>query len=65
MTADNLRDRLKAEQTETERLIKLSRELAAQLNAVTDDIKQRGGRIQMLNELIKEAEDDADKNNNG
>lgn len=65
MTADNLRDRLKAEQTETERLIKLSRELAAQLNAVTDDIKQRGGRIQMLNELIKEAEDDADKNDNG
>ena len=65
MTADNLRDRLKAEQTETERLIKLSRELAAQLNAVTDDIKQRGGRIQMLNELIKEAEKDADKNNNG
>lgn len=61
MTADNLRDRLKAEQTETERLIKLSRELAAQLNAVTDDIKQRGGRIQMLNELIKEAGDDADK----
>ena len=61
MTEDNLRDRLKAEQTETERLIKLSRELAAQLNAVTDDIKQRGGRIQMLNELIKEAEDDADK----
>ena len=65
MTADNLRDRLKAEQTETERLIKLSRELAAQLNAVTDDIKQRGGRIQMLNELIKEAEKDADKNDNG
>ena len=65
MTADNLRDRLKAEQTETERLIKLSRELAAQLNAVTDDIKQRGGRIQMLNELIKEAEKDADKNNHG
>ena len=62
MTADNLRDRLMAEQTETERLIKLSRELAAQLNAVTDDIKQHGGRIQMLNELIKEAEDDADKN---
>ena len=65
MTADNLRDRLKAQQTETERLIKLSRELAAQLNAVTDDIKQRGGRIQMLNELIKEAEKDADKNDNG
>ena len=61
MTADNLRDRLKAEQTETERLIKLSRELAAQLNAVTDDIKQRGGRIQMLNELNKEAEHEADK----
>ncbi len=65
MTADNLRDRLKAEQTETERLIKLSRELAAQLNAVTDDIKQRGGRIQMLNELIKEAEKNADENDNG
>ena len=65
MTADNLRDRLKAEQTETERLIKLSRELAAQLNAVTDDIKQRGGRIQMLNELIKEAGDDAATSANG
>lgn len=65
MTVDNLRDRLMAEQTETERLIKLSRELVTQLNAVTDDIKQRGGRIQMLNELIKEAEDDADKNDNG
>lgn len=63
MTVDNLRDRLMAEQTETERLIKLSRELVTQLNAVTDDIKQRGGRIQMLNELIKEAEDDADKDN--
>lgn len=62
MTVDNLRDRLMAEQTETERLIKLSRELVTQLNAVTDDIKQRGGRIQMLNELIKEAEDDADEN---
>ena len=65
MTVDNLRDRLMAEQTETERLIKLSRELVTQLNAVTDDIKQRGGRIQMLNELIKEAEDDADENDNG
>ena len=65
MTVDNLRDRLMAEQTETERLIKLSRELVTQLNAVTDDIKQRGGRIQMLNELTKEAEDDADKNDNG
>lgn len=62
MTVDNLRDRLMAEQTETERLIKLSRELVTRLNAVTDDIKQRGGRIQMLNELIKEAEDDADEN---
>ena len=39
MTVDNLRDRLKAEQTKTEQLIKLSRELAAQLNSVTDDIK--------------------------
>lgn len=65
MTVDNLRDRLKAEQTKTEQLIKLSRELAAQLNSVTDDIKQHGGRIQMLNELIKEAEKNADKNDNG
>ena len=65
MTVDNLRDRLKAEQTKTEQLIKLSRELAAQLNSVTDDIKQHGGRIQMLNELIKEAKKDADKNDNG
>ena len=65
MTVDNLRNRLMAEQTETERLVKLSRELVTQLNAVTDDIKQRGGRIQMLNELIKEAEDDADEDDNG
>lgn len=65
MTVDNLRDRLKAEQTKTEQLIKLSRELAAQLNSVTDDIKQHGGRIQMLNELIKEAKKDADKKDNG
>lgn len=62
MTKQDFEKRLKAEQTETEQLIKLSRELAAQLNSVTDDIKQRGGRIQMLNELIREAEDDADKN---
>ena len=65
MTVDNLRDRLKAEQTKTEQLIKLSRELAAQLNSVTDDIKQHGGRILRLIELIKDAEKDADKNDNG
>lgn len=53
---DNLKAKLKAIQTENEALAKQSSDLSRQQAAIVEQLKANCGKLQMLEELLKEME---------
>ena len=61
---ENLKSKLKAIQTENKALAEQSSDLSRQQAAVIEQLKANCGKLQMLDELIKEMEEqDADDKN--
>ena len=59
---DNLKAKLKAIQTENEALAKQGNELSRQQAAIVEQLKANCGKLQMLEELLKEMEASDDEN---
>ena len=60
---ENLKAKLKAIQTENEALAKQSSDLSRQQAAIVEQLKANCGKLQMLEELLRELE--AGENENG
>ena len=59
---DTLKAKLKAMQTENEALAKQSSDLSRQQAAIVEQLKANCGKLQMLEELLKEMEASDDEN---
>ena len=59
---DNLKAKLKAIQTENEALAKQSSDLSRQQAAIVEQLKANCGKLQMLEELLRELEASDDEN---
>lgn len=59
---DTLKAKLKAIQTENEALAKQSSDLSRQQAAIVEQLKANCGKLQMLDELLKELEASDDEN---
>lgn len=56
LTKENLKEKLKAIQAENEALAEQSNDLSRQQAAVIEQLKANCGKLQMLEELLKELE---------
>ena len=59
---ENLKAKLKAIQTENKALAKQSNDLSRQQAAIVEQLKANCGKLQMLEELLKEMEASDDEN---
>ena len=59
---ENLKAKLKAIQTENEALAKQGSDLSRQQAAIVEQLKANCGKLQMLDELLKELEASDDEN---
>ena len=59
---ENLKSKLKAIQTENKTLAKQSNDLSRQQAAIVEQLKANCGKLQMLEELLKEMEASDDEN---
>lgn len=59
---DALKSKLKAIQTENEALAEQSNDLSRQQARIIEQLKANCGKLQMLDELLKELEASADEN---
>ena len=59
---DNLKAKLKAIQTENKALAEQSNDLSRQQAAIVEQLKANCGKLQMLEELLKEMEASDDEN---
>ena len=59
---ENLKAKLKAIQTENEALAKQGNELSRQQAAIVEQLKANCGKLQMLEELLRELEASDDEN---
>lgn len=59
---ENLKSKLKAIQTENKALAEQSSDLSRQQAAIVEQLKANCGKLQMLEELLKEMEESGDEN---
>lgn len=59
---ENLKSKLKAIQTENEALAKQGNDLSRQQAAIVEQLKANCGKLQMLEELLRELETSDDEN---
>ena len=59
---ENLKSKLKAIQTENEALAKQGNDLSRQQAAIVEQLKANCGKLQMLEELLRELEASDDEN---